>query len=45
MFVKHTYKEITVIHFVNLRNKLHVVVSSSEVVVRMDLIRKNVAKT
>jgi len=37
MFAKH---EITVAHFVHLRNKLPVVVSSSEVVMRMDLIKK-----
>jgi len=30
MFVKHTYNEIIVIHFVNLRNKLPIVVPRSE---------------
>jgi len=40
--VKHTYKEILSLLsiIVHIRNKLRVVVSSSEVVVRMDLIWK-----
>jgi len=40
MFVKFTYNKIAAVHFINFRNKLPVVMSRSEMVMRIDFIRK-----
>jgi len=44
MFAKHTYSEITVVHLVNFRNKLTLLVLRSEVVVRIDFVGKQYKK-